>query len=143
MKNLSYRIVVLFICLLQASISSSQVLHIYGGKSHDVYLGCLNCNNFSGNSIWNELGKYGSSLNANSIWNQYGEYGSDYSQYSLWNSYASYPPVIVDKEGNFYGYFTVNAYKPKRAEFRLALILYKYYEFIREDVDEWYEKIFE
>ncbi|RGQ88636.1 hypothetical protein DWY72_15695, partial [Phocaeicola plebeius] len=45
-------------------------------------------------------------------------------------------------EGNFYGYFTVNKYKSKRANFDLVNIICEYYESIREDVDEWYDKIF-
>ena len=70
------------------------------------------------------------------------QYGIAYSSYSPFNSYASYPPVIVDEEGNFYGYFTVNKYKSKRANFDLVNIICEYYESIREDVDEWYDKIF-
>ena len=50
--------------------------------------------------------------------------------------------TIVDAQGNFYGYFTVNEYKSKRAEFNLVLIIYKYYKQIREDVSEWYDEIF-
>ncbi|WP_245688745.1 hypothetical protein [Riemerella columbipharyngis] len=78
-----------------------------------------------------------------SLWNEYGNYGSNYSSTSPWNNYASYPPIVVDKEGNFYGYFTINGYKGNRANFRLALILYGNYERIRQDVSGWYEKIFE
>jgi hypothetical protein len=51
--------------------------------------------------------------------------------------------VIVDKEGNFYGYFTKNINKEKRADFDLVLILYKYNDLIRENVSKWYDKIFE
>ncbi len=29
------------------------------------------------------------------------------------NQYASDPPVVVDEQGNFYGYLTVNPYYPK------------------------------
>jgi hypothetical protein len=121
----------------------AQTLHIYGGQSHDVYLGCLNCNNFDKNSIWNEYGKYGSSYNSNSIWNEYGKFGNEYNAYSPWNSYSSTPPVIVDLNGNFYGYFTVNKSNYKRANFQLALTIYEYHEFIRKDVSKWYDKIFE
>lgn len=32
----------------------SQTLHIYGGQNHDECLGCLNCNNYNKNSIWND-----------------------------------------------------------------------------------------
>jgi len=106
-------------------------------------LGCVNCDDYNSNSIWNEYSKYGNNYNAISIWNDYGTYGNDYSQYSPWNEYASYPPVIVDKDGNFYGYFTTNEYKAKRWESSLALTLYKYYEQIMEDVSAWYKKIFE
>ena len=121
---------------------TSQTLYIYGGEDHDVFLGKLNASKYDSKSIWNEYGTYGSEYNANSIWNEYGTYGSAYSSYSPFNSYASYPPVIVDEEGNFYGYFTVNKYKSKRANFDLVNIICEYYESIREDVDEWYDKIF-
>jgi hypothetical protein len=121
----------------------SQQLYIYGGSNHDEFLGCLNSNGYDSNSIWNEYGTYGNSYNSKSIWNEYGTYGSEYSSYSPWNEYATEPPVVVDKEGNFYGYLTVNEYKSQRADFDLALIMYKYYDLIRENVSKWYEKIFD
>lgn len=121
----------------------SQTLHIYGGQNHDEYLGCLNCDKYNSSSIWNAYGTYGSKYSSNSIWNAYGTYGSKYNTYSPWNSYSNDPPVIVDKEGNFYGYFTTNKYKTKRADFSLVEILYEYHELIRDDVSNWYDKIFE
>jgi hypothetical protein len=125
------------------TIANSQTLHLYGGKNHDVYLGCLNCDKYNSNSIWNAYGNYGSKYNSNSIWNAYGTYGSKYNSHSPWNAYSSDPPVVVDKEGNFYGYFTVNAYNDKRADFGLALTIYKYYDLIMDDVSRWHDKIFE
>ena len=113
-------------CIFSMHCIFSQTLYIYGGEDHDVFLGKLNASKYDSKSIWNE----------------YGTYGSAYSSYSPFNSYASYPPVIVDEEGNFYGYFTVNKYKSKRANFDLVNIICEYYESIREDVDEWYDKIF-
>lgn len=133
---------IVFLFFFSFYAEAQTALHIYGGSSHKVYLGCVNCDEYNANSIWNEYGTYGNSYNANSIWNEYGTYGNDYSTYSPWNSYATYPPVIVDKAGNFYGYFTTNAYKDKRWASDLALILYKYYEEIMEDVSKWYRKIF-
>ena len=121
------KLIGIFIILIVGINASAQTLHLYGGDNHDVYLGCLNCDSYNSNSIWNEYGTYGSEYNSNCPWNEYG----------------SNPPVVVDKQGNFYGYFTVNEYKSKRAEFDLALTIYKYYDLIREDVDEWYNKIFE
>ena len=93
--------------------------------------------------IWDDYGTYGNSYNAESIWNQYGTYGSEYNSLSPWNSYSSDSPVVVDKEGNFYGYFTTIQSKSDRAEFQLALTIYKYHKQIREDVGAWYTKIFE
>jgi len=130
---------VLFLFTVQGN---SQTLHIYGGNNHDVYLGCLNCNKYDSNSIWNRHGTYGSKYNSNSIWNRHGNYGGAYSDNSPFNRYASHPPVIVDKSGNFYGYLTVNTMASKRANSNLANVIYKYYEKIRDDVSEWYDIIF-
>lgn len=128
--------------LLFSIILSAQTLHIYGGSSHDEYLGCLNCDSYDKNSIWNNYGTYGNSYNTKSIWNSYGTYGNEYSSYSPWNNYASNPPIVVDKNGNFYGYLTVNSYKSQRANSSLASLLYEYHELIKKDVSGWYNKIF-
>ena len=137
------KLIGIFIILIVGINASAQTLHLYGGDNDDVYLGCLNCDSYNSNSIWNEYGTYGSSYNSKSIWNEYGTYGSEYNSNCPWNEYGTNPPVVVDKQGNFYGYFTVNEYNSKRADFNLALTIYKYYDLIREDVDEWYDKIFE
>ena len=120
----------------------SQTLHLYGGNNHDIYLGCLNCDKYNSSSIWNAYGTYGSKYNSNSIWNSYGTYGSEYNSLSPWNQYSSDSPAVVDKDGNFYGYFTLNTYKSNRAEFELALTIYKYHDLIKDDVSKWYDKIF-
>lgn len=117
-------------------------LYIYGGKDGEVYLGKLNANEYDPESIWNEYGKYGNKYNSNSIWNEYGKYGSDYSQYSPFNEYASHPPVLKDKNGRFYGYFTANEYKYRRAEYDITDAIFENYEDIREDVGDWYDIIF-
>ncbi len=134
---------ILFLLFIGVKSVNGQTLHLYGGDNHDIYLGCLNCDSYNSNSIWNEYGTYGNSYNSNSIWNEYGTYGNEYNSNSPWNEYSSNPPVVVDKDGNFYGYFTVNEYKSKRAEFELALIIYKYHDLIKDDVGKWYKKIFE
>ncbi len=118
--------------------------YLYGGKNHQEFIGCLNCNQFDKNSIWNELGKYGNKLSSKSIWNSYGTFGSEYSSYSPWNKYYTAPPIVVDPQGNFYGYFTLNEHKSKRAEFDLALTVYRYHDLIRDDISKkWYDKIFD
>jgi hypothetical protein len=142
-KNMNRIAIFLLLILSSATTSHCQTFYLYGGQNNDEYLGCLNCNNYDKNSIWNEYGAYGSSYNSKSIWNKYGTYGNEYNAKSPWNAYGSNPPVIVDKEGNFYGYFTVNEYNTNRADFGLALTIYKYYDLIRDDVSKWYDKIFE
>ncbi|PIF46589.1 hypothetical protein CLU96_3627 [Chryseobacterium sp. 52] len=124
-------------CIFQA-----QTLHLYGGSNQDQYLGCLNCDTFDKNSIWNTYGDYGNVSSSKSIWNSYGNYGSSYSTYSPWSSYASYPPAIVDQEGNFYGYLTLNTFKSDRSELGLAIALYKNYDAIRKDISGWYDQLF-
>ncbi len=121
----------------------SQTLHLYSGKDNNLYLGCLNCSEFDQNSVWNNYGTYGNKFSQKSIWNEYGTYGSLFSSESPWSEFSTNPPVIVDKEGNFYGYLTVNKFYKKRAEFELALYLYQYHKLIREDLSSWYKKIFE
>lgn len=137
--------ILIFLYLLVAveTATYAQNMHLYGGQNHDEYLGCLNCNSYDKNSIWNEYGTYGNKYSSKSIWNAYGTYGSEYSSNSPWNAYGGYPPVVVDSEGNFYGYFTVNEYKAQRAEFYSALFIYNYYDLIRDDVSKWFDKIFE
>jgi hypothetical protein len=86
-------------------------LMIFGGENHDVYLGCLNCSEYATDSVLNEYGSYGSVYAATSIHNDYGRYGSAYSSLRPCNPYATDPPVMVDDNGTFYGYLTVNEYK--------------------------------
>lgn len=117
-------------------------LYIYGGEDGDVYLGKLNASRYDSESIWNEYGKYGNKYRSDCIWNEYGKYGSKYSRYSPFNEYASHPPVLKDKNGRFYGYFTVNKYKSKRANYDIVDTICENYEKIRDDLDDWYDVIF-
>lgn len=48
-----------------------QDLHLYNTRTN-MYLGCVTCNQFHPNSIWNQFGTYGSLYSPNSIWNPYG-----------------------------------------------------------------------
>jgi len=85
---------------------------LFGGHNNNTYLGCINCNKYSTDSVLNAYGNYGSPYSPTSIFNTYSEYGSSYSNYSPCNRYASNPPVIVDSNGNFYGYLTINQFLP-------------------------------
>lgn len=102
------------------------VLYIYAGANEKDYLGKLNASRYDSESIWNS----------------YGTYGNKYNSYSPFNEYASNPPVLRDKNGKFYGYFTANKYKANRANYELIDIICEHYEEIREDVSGWYDKLF-
>ncbi|GGB27627.1 MULTISPECIES: hypothetical protein [Mucilaginibacter] len=97
------------------SIKAQSKLNIYGGKNHDQFLGCVTCTNDDPNSIWNTLGRYGSTHETNSIWNPNGVYGSTKSDYSPFNKKAKCPPIILDENGKSKGYMTVNRKNPKRS----------------------------
>ena len=98
-------------------------LMLFGGRNNKQYLGCLSCDQYELDSIYNSTGLYGNRFNAESIWNTSGIYGSHYSIYSPWNTYGSNPPVVVDQNGNFYGYFTVNKFHPKRVNIPWIVVL--------------------
>jgi hypothetical protein len=54
------------------------------------------------------------------MWNEFSSpYGNEYSSSSPWNEYSSSNsvPVLVDRQGNFYGYFTINQYRSDAVEF--------------------------
>ena len=74
------------------------------------FLGCMNCDEYESGSICNSYGNFGSEYNSDSIWNEYGTYGSEYSSNSPWNEYSSSAPKIVDRQGNYYGRFSINIY---------------------------------
>jgi hypothetical protein len=104
-------LVAFLIILAVASTASAQRLLLFGGSNHDVFLGCFSCNEFASDSIFNEFGAYGSEFRQDSIFNDFGTYGSSFSQFSPCNRIASNPPVLVDENGGFYGYLTLNRSK--------------------------------
>lgn len=110
-------------------------LLLFGGQNHNVFLGCLNCSKYDSGSVWNKFGDYGSKFSDKSIWNKFGTYGSKFSDESPWNRFGQTPPVIVDREGNFYGYFTVNTLFPKRTLDAAMLQILNDYENIMENFD--------
>lgn len=125
---MNLRKILLLIMLVTASgVTRAQVkLMLFGGASHDVYLGCLNCPDVAPDSVHNEIGQYGSDISAQSIFNDIGEYGSDISSESPCNDIASDPPVIVDQNGGFYGYLTLNDTHPKAVTDQNILAWLKY-----------------
>jgi hypothetical protein len=137
----------LIICLLMlvsfapsATPQTPKALLLFGGRDHEDFLGCLNCVDSSSSSVCNELGKYGLALNSNSIWNGLGKYGSSLSEYSPWNSLTDKAPIIVDRDGKSYGYFSVNAFHHGRTRIKWLVAVLDFYD-KEGDLDATKEKL--
>ena len=100
--------VVALLLLISSSALAAAPLQVFGGHDHKTYLGCLTCSEMSPDSIMNPFSTYGNQFNPESIMNQFGEYGSRFGMYSACNAFALDPPVIVDKNGNYYRRLSVN-----------------------------------
>ena len=112
-----FRSAVAFFVVL-SSTANAQELLLFGGTGHDVFLGCFNCNEYSSESICNEFGA-GSAFKSDSIFNEFGQFGSEFSSSSPWNEFSSSNdvPVLVDRQGGFYGYFTINEFRSDAVDF--------------------------
>mgnify|MGYP006083188073 CR=1 FL=1 len=101
---------VLLISVL-ASAQSNKIM-LFGGKNNKTFLGCLTCSNFDGSSVHNTFSDFGSNdFSSSSIWNNYSDYGSMYGAYSACSTNATNPPVLVDDNGTFYAYLSLNPSK--------------------------------
>ena len=77
------RALLVFSLLLAGSTAAkAEKLMIFGGENHRDYLGCLNCNEFSPDSIWNQFGRYGNPFGHN-LFNPFSPYRNPFSQYSM------------------------------------------------------------
>lgn len=108
---------------LASHANAESELLLFGGDGHDEYLGCLTCSENSSESICNGYGTYGNEFSSNGMFNEYAGFGNEYSSESPWNEYSSSDsvPVLVDRDGNFYGYFTINEYRSNAVEFSSGL----------------------
>jgi hypothetical protein len=103
---------------LASARGQTAALLLFGGDDHKTFLGCLNCSQFDSGSICNEFGTQGSDFSSESIWNDFGEFGSNFSTKSPWNEFSTSGPVIVDKDGNFYGRMTANQFVSDRTQIK-------------------------
>ena len=101
--------ITLTVLMLLASAANAQEILIFGGNNNKDFLGCLSCNEIAGNSVWNEMSQYGWN-NGFGKWNPFGPYKNPFSSYSACNEYTSSGPVLVDRNGKFYGRLTMNEY---------------------------------
>lgn len=129
------RVLLTIVFLFLSAACPATELLLFGGGSHDVFIGCLNCSEHDAGSVCNKYGDQGSKYNDTSIWNKYGGYGSKYSDLSPWNKYASNPPIIVDREGGFYGYFTANKHQDKRTQIKALLQLADNVDWVNDDLE--------
>lgn len=107
--------VAVFILLLSLALPlavfGTGPLLIFGGNGHKEFLGCLNCNEYHPDSVWNSFSRFGFE-NDFGVWNPYGEFANPFSPRSICNEFSTDPPVIVDRSGTFYGRLTVNEFAP-------------------------------
>ena len=115
--------------------AQSSGLHLFGGRNHRVFLGCLDCGKFDSESVCNKFGTHGWKFATDSIWNKFGEYGSKFSQFSPWNKLANDPPIIVDSDGDSYGYFTTNRYHRNRTSIKFFRVFLDNPDEVNDDLD--------
>lgn len=115
---------------------------IYGGKHYDQFLGCMDCDGESPNSIWSPFTTYGSSYDPKSIWNELGRYGLLKSNFSPYNPEAKYPPRVVDANGKILGHLTVNKNNPERFKGMVADLICFKRDMVLKDGVEKYAEIF-
>jgi hypothetical protein len=105
-----------------------KALLLFGGDDHKTFLGCLNCVDTSPLSVCNDVGTYGSDISSDSIWNDIGTFGSDISTDSPWDDLSQDAPIIVDKDGNSYGYFSANSLHHDRTHIGWLVAILDYYD---------------
>ena len=97
----------------EPSSEQSTKLLVFGGASHEVYLGCL-CDGKNPESVFNLTGEYGSGLSGISLRNKSAPYGGKHQDTSACNAHATHPPRVVASDGKSLGLLTVNASLKKR-----------------------------
>jgi hypothetical protein len=102
--------VMLALLVLPSELPAQKELLVFGGSSHDQFLGCLVCNEFKSESICNGFGSYGNEFSTKGMFNEFSGFGNSFGASSPWNEFSTSTsvPVLVDRDGKFYGYFTIN-----------------------------------
>ncbi len=108
---------------------------LYGGRDLNIFLGCLNCSRFDGDSVWNKAGAYGSEHDRSTIWSKASPYGSPYNDLSPWHPHSTDAPVVRDRSGRSYGRFTRNVFDRERTDVESLLWILDNYDSIIADLD--------
>lgn len=85
---------------------------IYAGPLHRDYIGCLNCDQFDTNSVWDGYGALGWG-NAFSDASHFAAYRAPHGRYSACDAFAADPPILIDRSLNHYGTLSIST---KRAD---------------------------
>ena len=93
--------------------SGEYKLLVFGGASHEVFLGCL-CEARNPDSVFNLAGEFGSDLSNTSMRNKFAPYGSNNEDTSACNPTATHPPSVVGSDGKALGVLTLNPSLKKR-----------------------------
>jgi hypothetical protein len=117
----------LFLTAPRPEAQATKAMLLFGGEDHKIFLGCLNCVDTSETSVCNDVGRYGSEVSRNSIWNEVGPYGSEVSSTSPWNEVSQDAPIIVDRAGRSYGYFSANNVHHDRTRIDWLVAILDYY----------------
>jgi hypothetical protein len=113
---------VLALIILQPQPSYPKTM-LFGGDGHHQYLGCVDCSEMASDSICNGFGQFGNEFSSSGIFNEFAEFGNEFSSKSPWNEFSTSNdvPVLVDDDGKFYGYFTINESRTNAVSFAPAL----------------------
>jgi len=80
---------------------------IYAGPLHRDYLGCLNCDQFDTNSVWDAFAPTGWT-NAYIEASRFATYRAKHGRYSSCDAFAADPPILIDISRHFYGVLNVS-----------------------------------
>lgn len=100
-------------CTLQAQEAiTRQKLVIYGGPLFREFLGCVNCDPYETDSVWNKYSPLGWE-NSYSDYSHLYVYRQAHGVYSACDPFASSPPRVVDPQNKFYGYLNISKVRPE------------------------------
>ena len=94
-------------CALAQSAITQPRLQIYAGSQHRDYLGCLNCDRFDTNSIWNGYGPFGWD-NGYVGQSRFHGYFQPHGQFSACDPFAADPPLLIDAANTQYSRLNVS-----------------------------------
>jgi len=115
------RVIVGLVASIAALLPSVALAQVTVMGHDSSFLGVVDSNAYSNESICNQFGTYGSEF-GETIFNKFGTYGGEFSPNGAYNSNAKKPPILVDANGNFVGFVTKNRKLPHRYDPDILLV---------------------